>query len=60
MNFASTKLPDNWGDGGAPGRLNRWCALLVKSRVCLFEGTFRKYHKLPDATKWLEEASKSG
>lgn len=59
LNFASTKLPDNWGDGGAPGRLNRWCALLVKSRVCLFEGTFRKYHGLPDAAKWLEEAAKS-
>ncbi len=25
-------------------RLNRWTALALKSRVCLFEGTFRKYH----------------
>jgi starch-binding outer membrane protein, SusD/RagB family len=59
LNFATTKMPDNWGDGNAPGRVNRWGALLVKSRVCLFEGTWRKYHGLPDADKWLEEASKS-
>ncbi|GAA3575748.1 RagB/SusD family nutrient uptake outer membrane protein [Snuella lapsa] len=25
-------------------RVNRWTALALKSRVCLFEGTFRKYH----------------
>jgi starch-binding outer membrane protein, SusD/RagB family len=57
LNFASTKLPDNWGDGGAPGRINRWCALLIKSRVCLFEGTWRKYHGGTNANKWLEEAA---
>ncbi|MFN4146291.1 MAG: RagB/SusD family nutrient uptake outer membrane protein [Runella sp.] len=59
LDFASTKLPDNWGDGGAPGRLNRWAALLVKSRVCLFEGTWRKYHGGTNANKWLEEAAKA-
>lgn len=57
LNFASTKLPDSWGDGNAPGRINRWCALLVKSRVCLFEGTWRKYHGGTDAAKWLQEAA---
>lgn len=25
-------------------RVNKWSALALKSRVCLFEGTFRKYH----------------
>ena len=25
-------------------RVNRWTALALKSRFCLFEGTFRKYH----------------
>jgi len=59
LNFASTKLPDSWGDGNAPGRLNRWCALLVKSRVCLFEGTWRKYHGIAGSEKWLEEAAAS-
>jgi len=28
----------------APNRLNRECALLFKSRVALFEGTWEKYH----------------
>ncbi len=57
LNFASTKLPDDWGDGGAPGRLNRWAALLVKSRVCLFEGTWQKYHGGSKADMWLQEAA---
>ncbi len=59
LNFASTKLPDDWGDGNAPGRLNRWAALLVKARVCLFEGTFNKYHGIGDSKMWLEEAAKA-
>ncbi|GAB2796564.1 RagB/SusD family nutrient uptake outer membrane protein [Rhabdobacter roseus] len=59
LNFASEKLPDSWNDGNAPGRLNRWCALLVKSRVCLIEGTWRKYHGGTDANLWLEEAAKA-
>ena len=57
LNFAATKLPDNWGDGNAPGRINRWNALLVKSRLCLFEGTWRKYHGGKDPNKWLQEAA---
>lgn len=57
LNFASENLPDDWGDGNAPGRLNRWAALLVKSRVCLFEGTWRKYHGGSDAEMWLQEAA---
>ncbi len=27
-----------------PARINKWTALSLKSTVCLFEGTFRKYH----------------
>jgi len=57
LNFACGKLPDDWGDGNAPGRLNRWCALLVKSRVCLFEGTWQKYHGGSNANMWLQEAA---
>lgn len=57
LNFAAEKLPDDWGDGNAPGRLNRWCALLVKSRVCLFEGTWRKYHGGTAPEIWLQEAA---
>lgn len=27
--------------------VDKWTAYALKSRICLFEGTFRKYHKLP-------------
>ena len=30
--------------------INRWVALAFKSRVCLFEGTYRKYHKVNPST----------
>ncbi len=40
--------------------ISKWVALGLKSRVCLFEGTYRKYHpelKLQaSADKWLNEA----
>lgn len=55
--FAAKNLPDNWGDGGAPGRINRWCALLVQARVCLFEGTWRKYHGIAGGEKFLLTAA---
>ena len=57
LNFATTHMPDDWGDGGGPGRLNRWAALLVKARVCLFEGTWRKYHGGSNPDMWLQEAA---
>lgn len=57
INFATQNLPDDWGDGGGPGRLNRWHALLVKSRICLFEGTWRKYHGGSSPEMWLQEAA---
>lgn len=57
LTFACEKLPANWGDGNSPGRLNRWAALQVKSRVCLFEGTWRKYHGGSNANMWLQAAA---
>ena len=57
LTFACEKLPADWGDGNAPGRLNRWAALLVKSRVCLFEGTWQKYHGGSNPDMWLQEAA---
>ncbi|MEQ6118345.1 RagB/SusD family nutrient uptake outer membrane protein [Reichenbachiella sp. MALMAid0571] len=53
LNFAVANIPSDWGDGNAPGRINRWGALLVLSRVALFEGTWRKYHGLTGADAWL-------
>ena len=57
LNFATTHIPNDWGDGGGPGRLNRWAALLIKARVCLFEGTWRKYHGGSNPDMWLQEAA---
>ena len=57
LNFATDNLPDDWADDGSPGRLNRWCALLIKSRICLFEGTWRKYHGGTNPDMWLQEAA---
>jgi len=42
-----------------PNTINRNVALALKARVCLYEGTYRKYHtelSLPDAGKYLTEA----
>ena len=35
--------------------VTRWTALALKSRICLFEGTYRKYHELGDYTELLSE-----
>jgi hypothetical protein len=40
-------------------RVTRWTALALKSRAALYEGTFRKYHGLPDADKYLTLAAKA-
>lgn len=40
--------------------VTKWTALALKSRICLFEGTFRKYHtefSLPNATDFLQKAA---
>ena len=57
LNFAVEYLPYSWGDGGNPGRMNKWDALHIKSRICLFEGTWRKYHGGSNPDRWLEEAA---
>lgn len=40
-------------------RVTKWAALALKSRVMLFEGTFRKYHNLGDWQVCLEESAKA-
>ena len=45
-----------------PDQISKWTALAFLSRVCLYEGTYRKYHtelNLPDADKLLEKAYKA-
>ena len=38
-------------------RVTKWVALAMKSRAALFEGTWRKYHGMPDAEKYLQQAA---
>lgn len=38
-------------------RITRYTAMLLKARICLYEGTFRKYHNLGDHEKFLKEAA---
>lgn len=52
LNFAVQNVPEE-----APfGKIDRGAALALKARVCLHEGTFRKYHELGDSERWLQEA----
>lgn len=42
--------------------IDRYVALALKARICLFEGTFRKYHGLtavPAPDEWLSEAAEA-
>ena len=57
LDFAIANLPAE----KSVYRVTRWTALALKSRVCLFEGTFRKYHGLEGCESYLsacETASK--
>ena len=47
LNFACANLS---GDTKFNGVINKWVALAFKSRVCLYEGTFRKYHSVNPST----------
>lgn len=38
------------------GRINRDVALALKARICLHEGTFRKYHQIGGSDTFLKEA----
>ena len=59
LNFATTHcLSDKAYVNNS--QINRWVALAFKARVCLYEGTYRKYHTElgleSSAEKWLREA----
>jgi len=41
-------------------RVTKWTALALKSRAALYEGTFRKYHGLPNYEKFLQHAASAG
>lgn len=59
INFAATHMRETKDTYSS--LVNRFTALAMKSRICLFEGTYRKYHTglgLTDAdTQFLQEAA---
>ena len=61
LNFACTHIYET--KDNTASTINRWVALAFKSRVCLFEGTFRKYHPEFDlentVNDWLREAKEA-
>lgn len=55
VDFAIANLPE----AKDVFRVTKWTALALKSRIFLFEGTFRKYHGLGDWETCLEESAKA-
>lgn len=53
INFAVDHLPVSAADG----RINKYIALALKARICLWEGTYRKYFGVGDETPYLQAAS---
>ncbi|TLX70375.1 RagB/SusD family nutrient uptake outer membrane protein [Labilibacter sediminis] len=56
LNFAVLHAEES----SSKNKVTKWSALALKSRICLYEGTWRKYHPeagLPDADKFLNEAA---
>jgi hypothetical protein len=52
-------LPESWGTSAYNSRFNKYQALALKTRICLYEGTWRKYHtefNLPEANRFLQQA----
>ena len=58
LNFACKNLSS---DTKYNGVVNKWVALAFKARVCLYEGTFRKYHSVNPSTNvaWNNNYEKS-
>ncbi|CEN45246.1 RagB/SusD family nutrient uptake outer membrane protein [Capnocytophaga canis] len=54
LDFAIQHLPEK--ASAEAGRLHKDAALALKSRIALWEGTFRKYHNLGDERVFLEAA----
>lgn len=46
LDYAIENLPSKEKESSAPYRVTKGAALALKSNICLFEGTFRKYHGL--------------
>lgn len=53
ITYAVAHLPISSADG----RVNRYIALSLKARVCLWEGTWRRYFQAGDETGYLQAAA---
>lgn len=58
INNACDYLPNDWGEK-KQNRVNKATALALKSRIGLYEGTYRKYHKLGESEVFLEACVKA-
>ena len=54
IDYAITHVSDN----AQLYRVTKWTAMALKSRICLFEGTYRKYHGIEGSEKFLDECIK--
>lgn len=52
INYAIDNIPA----GKELNRITKYTAMILKARICLFEGTFRKYHNIEGYQKFLNEA----
>lgn len=57
IDWAINRLPEK--KNAIAGRINKDVALALKARICLHEGTFRKYHGIGGAEQFLREAVKA-
>ena len=55
IDFAIEHLPSS----PATGRLHKYAALAYKSRICLYEASFRKYHGLGDYEELYRECAEA-
>lgn len=53
LDFAVSYLPET----SPEGRLTKYAVLTFKAEACLYEGTFRKYHKIGDHEAILKEGA---
>ncbi len=59
INYACNHITQ--GSYATGSMVTKWVAYALKSRICIFEGTFRKYHTEfgleSSANKWLDDAA---
>lgn len=53
LNFAVSNIPD----ATAAGRIHKYVAAALKARICLWEGTRRKYFNIEGSESYLREAA---